>query len=500
MGNYTPTTNFAAKDALASGTPAKLIVGAQFSTEFTNIATAIASKFDNTPFLRTAAEIIAGVTPTNLAYPEGADQRYGALSQVGSIVDDTAAITQMIQVANAVPGRSLFFRPVTYGISALLPDLTASGTIVQGFGPDGGHNGGTFPIGTSLKWIGSSNAGTMWRIGPTSGSANYLTGLKITGLTFDCNAGTLGNGLLLQSFRYSEINVGVKEASTAGMTMGCVATLTADPCDIQFNKIRYVGYQNSAAGISLVLTGTVTANTSLNYFEYVDIFHTNAVAVNSANVDSNVFIQVRLFHNGSGSATKSWTFQGSNTIGVNARSEQIFRLSATLPVYALGTGLTFPAGQTFPIKIYNLDKNNGDPDPIMDLPGQVVWSNDSTPITAETWTAYTPVVTGGGSGYVAGGTPTGQYLLEPRKCTVQIVIPVTTAGTGSGNLVVTLPVAVASSAFTMTGCGFDNANGNAIMAVVQASGTTANVYKTTNAGYPAVNGSSITITLVYETA
>jgi len=44
MSNYTPTTDFASKDALPSGDPAKIIRGADFSAEFNNIATAVASK------------------------------------------------------------------------------------------------------------------------------------------------------------------------------------------------------------------------------------------------------------------------------------------------------------------------------------------------------------------------------------------------------------------------------------------------------------------------
>ena len=46
MSNYTPTTDFASKDALPSGDPAKIIRGADFSAEFNNIATAVASKAD----------------------------------------------------------------------------------------------------------------------------------------------------------------------------------------------------------------------------------------------------------------------------------------------------------------------------------------------------------------------------------------------------------------------------------------------------------------------
>ena len=44
MSNYTPTTDFASKDALPSGDPAKIIRGAEFTTEFNNVATAVASK------------------------------------------------------------------------------------------------------------------------------------------------------------------------------------------------------------------------------------------------------------------------------------------------------------------------------------------------------------------------------------------------------------------------------------------------------------------------
>jgi len=47
MSNYTKTTNFAAKDALITGDPAKLILGTGLNTEFDNIATAISSKLDS---------------------------------------------------------------------------------------------------------------------------------------------------------------------------------------------------------------------------------------------------------------------------------------------------------------------------------------------------------------------------------------------------------------------------------------------------------------------
>ena len=44
MTDYTKATNFAAKDSLASGNPAKIVKGTEINTEFTNIATAVATK------------------------------------------------------------------------------------------------------------------------------------------------------------------------------------------------------------------------------------------------------------------------------------------------------------------------------------------------------------------------------------------------------------------------------------------------------------------------
>ena len=48
MANYTKTTNFAAKDALASGNASKVVKGTEIDTEFTNIQTAMATKADGT--------------------------------------------------------------------------------------------------------------------------------------------------------------------------------------------------------------------------------------------------------------------------------------------------------------------------------------------------------------------------------------------------------------------------------------------------------------------
>ncbi len=47
MSNYVKSTDFAVKDSLASGNPAKLVKGTEIDTEFNNIASAVASKVDS---------------------------------------------------------------------------------------------------------------------------------------------------------------------------------------------------------------------------------------------------------------------------------------------------------------------------------------------------------------------------------------------------------------------------------------------------------------------
>ena len=44
MSDYTKTTNFATKDSLTTGDPAKIVKGVEINTEFNNIATAVNSK------------------------------------------------------------------------------------------------------------------------------------------------------------------------------------------------------------------------------------------------------------------------------------------------------------------------------------------------------------------------------------------------------------------------------------------------------------------------
>ena len=107
MSNYTKSTDFAAKDALASGNAAKIVKGTEIDTEFNNIATAVATKadlasptFTGTPALPTGTTAVTQSTSddsTKLAttafVQDIADAIKSALYPVGSIYTNATSST-----------------------------------------------------------------------------------------------------------------------------------------------------------------------------------------------------------------------------------------------------------------------------------------------------------------------------------------------------------------------------------------------------------------------
>jgi hypothetical protein len=67
MSNYTKTTNFAVKDTLASGNPAKIIKGSEINTEYDNIATAVATKANTASPTFTGTVTVPTLTVTGTA-------------------------------------------------------------------------------------------------------------------------------------------------------------------------------------------------------------------------------------------------------------------------------------------------------------------------------------------------------------------------------------------------------------------------------------------------
>jgi hypothetical protein len=91
MSDYVKSTDFAAKDALASGNAAKIVKGTEIDTEFNNIATAVATKAD-------------------LASPTFTGTVTGTFSGnvTGNVSGTAANVTGTVAVANGGTGATSF--------------------------------------------------------------------------------------------------------------------------------------------------------------------------------------------------------------------------------------------------------------------------------------------------------------------------------------------------------------------------------------------------------
>ena len=133
MSNYTKTVNFAAKDALTTGDANKVVKGTEIDTEFNNIATAVATKYDST----TQVSLTTGVSGI-LPVANG-----GTGSATGVVL--TTGVTGVLPVANGGSGSS----------SGVPAAVVLAGTLSTG----------TYALNsTSLLRLGASSPSANWRL------------------------------------------------------------------------------------------------------------------------------------------------------------------------------------------------------------------------------------------------------------------------------------------------------------------------------------------------
>jgi hypothetical protein len=191
VSNYVKSTNFAAKDALASGNPGKIVKGTEIDTEFNNIATAVATKadlasptFTGTPSLPTGTTAVtqsASDDSTKLAttafVQDVADAVKRALFPVGSIYTNATNSTN--------PSTLLGFGTwVAFGAGRVMVGFNAGDTLFDTAEETGGskdaivvshtHEGTTNTNGAHVH--ASPELG-----GGSGGSAGLATGTTFTG-------------------------------------------------------------------------------------------------------------------------------------------------------------------------------------------------------------------------------------------------------------------------------------------------------------------------------
>jgi hypothetical protein len=148
LTNYTKSTNFATKDALASGNALKIVKGTEIDTEFNNIATAVATKadlasptFTGTPTLPTGT---IGVTQsaanntTALATTAFVQAALSALYPVGAIYINATSSTN--------PATSLGFGTWTaFGAGRVMVGFDSGNALFDVAEETGGSANATLP-------------------------------------------------------------------------------------------------------------------------------------------------------------------------------------------------------------------------------------------------------------------------------------------------------------------------------------------------------------------
>jgi hypothetical protein len=219
---------------------------------------------------RTAAEIAAGVTPTNYAYPPGYVQRYGAT--VNGVADDTTAITTALSCNDTI------YLTGMCGVSQLV--LTGSGNssifgkAIEGVGPRSGFVGisaGTSIIrfGTSGGWVDETNLqeyrADYCRLKNLiiSSTAAYTYGIECQWLTNSEFDVVISGGILIDSAIYIDFSwdniINVNASAKYGIAQGAHSP----------NANTYTGRLagGGLGGVGLVHNGsTATVNMDISAF------------------------------------------------------------------------------------------------------------------------------------------------------------------------------------------------------------------------------------------
>jgi hypothetical protein len=206
MSNYTKATNFAAKDSLSTGNPAKVIKGTEIDAEYTAIASAISSKADSnsptltgTPLTPTAS---SGTNTTQIASTAFVTAAVAAAFPSGGIIIWSGSVASvpsgwyLCNGSNGTPDlRDRFV--VGAGSTYAVADTGGSANAIVVSHTHTATSTVTDPGHTHLipnTRAGSPNGGSPYIAGATSGPSNTdNTGSNTTGITVSTTNASSGS-------------------------------------------------------------------------------------------------------------------------------------------------------------------------------------------------------------------------------------------------------------------------------------------------------------------
>jgi len=293
MTDYTKTTNFAAKDNLVSGNPAKVVKGSEIDTEYNNIAVAIATKSN-----------IASPTFTGTATIPTVDINAGNID--GTIIGASSAaagtFTSVTTSGNVTVGGNL----TVTGNAVISGNLTFGDADTDNISFAADVNSNILPNIDDTYDLGSSTK--EWRNLYIDGTANIDS---LVADTADINGGTL-DGVVIGG---SSAAAGTFTTATA--TTGNITTVNATTVDSTNVEVTNLKAKDGTASATIAdVTGVMTVASAVLTTADINGGTADAVVIGGATPAAGTFTSLNA--TGGGALTGTWSNLGSvTTIDIN---------------------------------------------------------------------------------------------------------------------------------------------------------------------------------------